>query len=101
MDTKYTIGRNGLFCRKEIQRQHQRECANMILDFHHKMFLEIVDKHLEEPTSEHLLVAQRAINCLDANLFMLDSQWINGKKKEEVRNRLLSMGEAFDLQSLQ
>lgn len=101
MDTKYTIGRNGLFCRKEIQRQHQRECANMILDFYHKMFLEIVDKHLEEPTSEHLLVAQRAINCLDTNLFMLDSQWINGKKKEEVRNRLLSMGEAFDLQSLQ
>lgn len=90
-----------MFYKKENKRQHQRECEKMILNFYHRMFLEIVDKHLEEPTSEHLLVAQRAINCLDTNLFMLDSQWIKGKKKEEVRNRLLSMGEAFDLHSLQ
>lgn len=90
-----------MFYKKESERQHQRECEKMILDFYHRMFLEIVDKHLEEPSSEHLLVAQRAINCLDTNLFMLDSQWIKGKKKEDVRNRLLSMGEAFDLHSLQ
>jgi len=90
-----------MFYKKENKHQHQRESEKMILDFYHKMFLEIVDKHLKEPTSEHLLVAQRAINCLDTNLFMLDSQWINGKKKEDVRNRLISMGEAFDFHSLQ
>ncbi len=90
-----------MFYKKENKRQHQRECEKMILNFYHRMFLEIVDKHLEEPTSEHLLVAQRAINCLDTNLFMLDSQWIKGQKKEDVRNRLLSMGEAFNLHSLQ
>lgn len=90
-----------MFYKKENKRQHQRESEKMILDFYHKMFLEIVDKHLKEPTSEHLLVAQRAINCLDTNLFMLDSQWINGKKKEDVRNRLIRMGEAFDFHSLQ
>lgn len=55
---------------------------------------------MEEPNYEQLLVAQRAINCLDTNLFMLDSQWIEGKKKEDVRNRLLSMGEVFDIHSL-
>lgn len=90
-----------MFYKKENKRQHQRECEKMILNFYHRMFLEIVDKHLEEPTSEHLLVAQRAINCLDTNLFMLDSQWIKGQKKEDVRNRLLSMCEAFNLHSLQ
>lgn len=90
-----------MFYKKENKRQHQRECEEMILGFYHRMFLQIVDKHLEEPNSEHLLVAQRAINCLDTNLFMLDSQWIKGKKKEDGRNRLLSMGEAFNLHSLQ
>ncbi|WP_429976893.1 hypothetical protein [Enterococcus sp. AZ051] len=90
-----------MFLKKNNKRQYHRECEKLILDFYHRAFLQIVDIHLKESTSEDLLVAQRAINCLDTNLFMLDSQWIKGKKKEDVRNRLLSMGEAFDLHSLQ
>lgn len=90
-----------MFLKKKDKRQHQRECEKLILDFYHRALLQIVDIHLKESTSEDLLVAQRAINCLDTNLFMLDSQWIKGKKKEDVRSRLLSMGEAFDLHSLQ